>query len=167
MAAECLDLQTPSPPTPGASRIIERSMCHVGKKTHMDPAFPRCCLILQVWISAGCWVRRDQAFVFTPQTTYLFDMCFHAEMITLANNLFKRPPMLLSSSVAMTVSLTPTPECVKETLQLLISERKLPYGTCQHHCISTIQSPRATCKTEIFLGFPEKIHFTVFLKGCN
>lgn len=116
MAAECLDLQTPSPPTPGASSIMAHSMCHVGKKTHVDPAFPRWCLILQVWISAGCWVRRDQAFVSTPQTTYLFDMCFHAKIITLANNFFKSPHMLLSSSVSMTTSLTPTPECAKESM---------------------------------------------------
>lgn len=71
-AAECRDLQTPLPPTPGAGSIAY-SMCHVGKKTHVDPVFPgafqspKRTLILQVWIpAAGSWVRRDQAGVSTP-----------------------------------------------------------------------------------------------------
>ena len=99
-------------------------------------------LIPQVWIPAAVsWVRRDQPGVSTPQTTYLFDMCLHAKIITLASNQKKKKRSSfckqselayaaeqLSSSVLtngryngtpvpMTMSLTLTLQCQKGTLQ--------------------------------------------------
>lgn len=96
-----------------------------------------------------------------PQTTYPFDMFLHAKIITLASNLKKKKSLsslhgkLAYASEAIIMSLTPTLECGRGLYSDLPAGGSC-LGACQHPRASTIPSPHATCKTEIFLGFPEK-----------